>query len=609
MLGIVIKVMRNILIGAAKRVAKTFSFSTLTGIVGRRTLVHARRFGTKMLTNMKSAKWWSRAIRYVRKSGLVNKAGSTGEALKQAGATNWIQRGLSAFKYDSRSPKEYQADFESKTKMIESLKKKRDDIEARALKVQDELAKSPLDTSKIPDPGAKIDALAASINQMKYGLADIKMKQTQTLGGVTGLAEDQSQANKNLGEVMLKTSEGVQKVQLAGFEDMRNHNMGLHAETAENITADITSHIDALEEQRKAEEEDRKKNDWKRKLFENILLILEWVLDFPTKIKMLLFKIGLVLVAGIAAVVLKYWTPIKNFLVNAWTRYFGYFKMCFNTILGFLYKIGNAISGFVIPIVRFIGNAVSTLVNALPGDWTAESKYIRDKFESVAKWMEELKLEDKSRSAFSKADEGMNEMLTGKTAGDSIKDKSTAMESAATKVDSNNPKASIVDPGKIVSPQDEKVKGSKKQDSDKNDPSKVQIKTPVPSNSNAGKKPKTSDLVKSEEKLISDTKSSYSSSKYSASATSNTTSTSSSTAKVDMSSAKTETVAVAKSDAATKEDLKSVVEIVNAGQKNIKQSVASVGKATVNAAGSRPPINNKTEYNFKKKSSELTTDV
>jgi hypothetical protein len=605
MLGVIVKVMKNVLVSGAKRIGKAFSFSAITSIIGRRSMVHLRRIGTKMLTNMKSAKWWARAVRYIRRSGLVSSVGSTGAALKQAGANNWITRGMSAFKYDARSPKEYHAELEKKTKLIESLRKKRDSLNEKALSVQDELARTPLDVSKIPDAGAKIDALAGSINQMKSGLAEIKATSSVTLSEVKGFQEDQTQANAALGEVVLKTSEGNMKVQLEGFEDMKSHNMAMHAETTENITSDITAHIDALEEQKKSEEEERRKNDWKRKFLENLLLILEWILDFPTKIKMLLFKIGLVLVAGITAVVLRYWEPIKNFFTNIWTRYVGYVKMAFGTLMGFLYKIGNAIAGFAIPIIRFIGNAVSDIISALPGDWSVESAYVRNKFDTVAKWMEDLKLEDKSKSSFSDAKAGFDQLMTGKKSSEVIREKSGAMESTANKIDPEKPHTSIVDPARIVNSADEKSSKGPKVDEGK--PKNDQFKAPVPSSKDGSKKKKegstklgTGTLDKGY--VVPNIKATD------AQHVGATTAKVSNEVKVETTTAVADNTKT-ESNAIDKDTFNKGIEVLAKGQVATNQNLAGSSSAIMKAAASKPPTVQKVDYNFKKASTEIKSAI
>lgn len=314
MLGIIIQGMKRIVTSVAKRATKVASFSVSKLSFGaKRSLV---RFSKSMMSNIRSAKWWSKAARFVRKSGIVGTTGNVADALNKSGASNWLTKGLSAFKYDTRSPKEYQREYEYKTNLIESLKKKREKLILEADRVKDELNKPTLTIHNIPDVGDKINALSASIDQMKSGLAQVKVSQNKTNIMLSGMSEDISLGNDQLGEAVLRSSESNIKVALTNAEDLKNHNMALHQETSGNIVSEINSHIDEVERVRKEEEEEREKNDWKRKFFSNFLLIMEWILDFPGKIKMLLIKVGIMLTLALATLILKHWNRLMA-LFNA----------------------------------------------------------------------------------------------------------------------------------------------------------------------------------------------------------------------------------------------------------------------------------------------------
>jgi hypothetical protein len=226
MLGIIIKGMKRIVATVAKSATKVASFSVSRLSFGaKKSLV---RFSKNMMSNMRSAKWWAKAARFVRKSGLVGTAGNVGDALNKSGASNWLTKGLSAFKYDTRSPKEYQKEYEYKTNLIESLKKKREKLITEADRIKDELNKPTLTISNIPDVGDKINALSASIDQMKAGLAQVKVSQNKTNIMLGGVSDDLALGNDQLGEAVLRSSESNIKVALTNAEDLKNHNMALH---------------------------------------------------------------------------------------------------------------------------------------------------------------------------------------------------------------------------------------------------------------------------------------------------------------------------------------------------------------------------------------------
>lgn len=304
----IIQGMKKIVSTVAKTISKVAVKST--SFISKRTAVSLRSFGNRMMSNMRSAKWWAKAARFVRKSGLIGQTGNVADALNKSGASNWLTKGLSAFKYDTRSPKEYAREYEYKTNLIESLKKKRDKLIEEADKVKDELNKPTLSILNIPDPGDKINVLSASIDQMKAGLAQVKVSQAKTNALLGGVSEELTLGNVQLGEAVLKSSESNLKTSLLNAEDIKNHNMAMHQESTQNIVSDINAHIDEVEQNRKDEEAEREKNDWKRKFFLNFLLIMEWILDFPGKIKMLLIKVGLMLTLALTAIILKNWNKI-----------------------------------------------------------------------------------------------------------------------------------------------------------------------------------------------------------------------------------------------------------------------------------------------------------
>lgn len=352
MLGGIIKGMGSILKFAAKPVKYVFGTpGRLASSMGKKLNGNLGGFGKWISANPKTAKWFAGAAKYLRKSGLLGQAGAIGDTLRKSGVNRWYAKGLSAFKYDSRSPKEFAKYIEAKNREIKILRKRRDEKVDKALKVQDELSKTPISIANIPSVEGKLDTLAGSLSAMKSGIGDIRSKQNATYGKIEGFSLDQAQANDNISDLILQTSEGSVKIQLDGYQDIKNHNAATQTQTAETITTNISSKLDAMEDERKAEEEERIKNDWKRKLFEKILLVLEWVLDFPGKIRALLIKAGIVIVALLAGLIAKNWEYVKPF---------------FNIMWGELKLLGGLIStlftGFWLGLMEMIGG----LMYALP---------------------------------------------------------------------------------------------------------------------------------------------------------------------------------------------------------------------------------------------------
>lgn len=315
----IIQGMKKVVTTIVKTVTKVGTKST--SFMLKRASFSQKRFMVRMMNNMKSAKWWSKAARFVRKSGLVSTAGNIADSLNKSGANNWLTKGLSAFKYDARSPADYQKEYDRKTALIEGLQKKREALIKEADQIKDELNKPTLSIHNIPDIGTKINTLSLSIDQMKAGLAQVKVTQNKTNILLGGVNEDIAAHSEHISEAVLRSSESNIKVALSNAEDIKNHNMALHAENSQNIVSEINAHIDEVEEQRKEEEEERKKNDWKRKFFLNFLVIMEWILDFPGKMKILLFKIGAILTLGLIAYIGSHWNEMMKWMESGFGNF------------------------------------------------------------------------------------------------------------------------------------------------------------------------------------------------------------------------------------------------------------------------------------------------
>lgn len=270
-------------------------------------------YAKRMMNNAKTAKWWGRAARKVRLSGILD-TNTAGTEIKAKGLTKWTEKGVKSFAYGGQSPKQLEREFHQKQIALTNLRKESETQRKRSGEVQKELSIIPLGIEGIPEVSDKINALSGNIDKLRKDVGHINSMHNAQVGTDKEARAEQAKANANIGEVVLQTSEGVTKVVLVGFEDIKNQNMGLHQETASNITSSIESKLDAMEENKKKEEEFKRKNDWRKKFLSNILLIMEWVLDFPTKLRNLIIKALLVASMAITAVFLANMAKLKAFM-------------------------------------------------------------------------------------------------------------------------------------------------------------------------------------------------------------------------------------------------------------------------------------------------------
>jgi hypothetical protein len=449
MLGGIIRGMGSILKFAAKPVKYVFGTpGRLASSMGKKLNGNLGGFGKWISANPKTAKWFAGAAKYLRKSGILGQAGAIGDTLRKSGVNSWYTKGLSAFKYDSRSPKEFAKYIEAKNREIKILRKRRDEKVDKALKVQDELSKTPISIANIPSVEGKLDTLAGSLSAMKSGIGDIRSKQNATYGKIEGFSLDQAQANDNISDLILQTSEGSVKIQLDGYQDIKNHNAATQTQTAETITTNISSKLDAMEDERKAEEEERIKNDWKRKLFEKILLVLEWVLDFPGKIRDLLFKVGLVLFALIAGLIAKHWGVISPYfdslmgavkaltgrLTSMWWTFMSWLNTLADFLLGLFYKaIGEIVS-------VFSKSAAQPFLDA-ETKYSADKSTLEGKIEEANAWVED---------GYQQEMEGQDGVVAQFSGEDSVNSKQAAINTESTKIDIRDPKKGMVDISSLV---------------------------------------------------------------------------------------------------------------------------------------------------------------
>jgi hypothetical protein len=216
-----------------------------------------------------------------------------------------------------------------------------------------------------------------------------------------------------------------------------------------------------------------------------------------------------------------------------------------------------------------------------------------------------LKLEDKSKSSFSDAKAGFDQLMTGKKSSEVIREKSGAMESTANKIDPEKPHTSIVDPARIVNSADEKSSKGPKVDEGK--PKNDQFKAPVPSSKDGSKKKKegstklgTGTLDKGY--VVPNIKATD------AQHVGATTAKVSNEVKVETTTAVADNTKT-ESNAIDKDTFNKGIEVLAKGQVATNQNLAGSSSAIMKAAASKPPTVQKVDYNFKKASTEIKSAI
>jgi hypothetical protein len=248
----------------------------------------ARAFGTRMVKNVSNKRWWGRAVQVVRSSqSMLGIAGKAGAALKKTGGLlGFLGRGLSVFNTDYRSPKDFRKEMRAKEDMVKLLRAKRQDMIEKAKIAQEEL-KAPVSVEDLETSEEKLNVLAGQLNIMKTALAEIKGATFSSSTNIKGFEEYQIKANEQLADAINHGTEANMKTVLGGIEDAKDTNKAIVMSSTESIVGDITAKIDAIEDQRKEEEEFRRKNDWKRKFLKSVLFLADWILNWPFKLAML----------------------------------------------------------------------------------------------------------------------------------------------------------------------------------------------------------------------------------------------------------------------------------------------------------------------------------
>lgn len=270
-----------------------------------------KTFGTRMAKNIRTKRWWGKAVRVIRSSRtMLGLAGSIGASLKRSGGLlGFLGRGLSIFNTDYRSPKEFRQDMKEKEKMIKSLRAKRVQLIEREIEAQKEL-KAKIETEGIETPEEKLDEIARHLSLMKEALAEVKATSYTAATNVKGFESYQVKANEQLADAINHGADANLKSLVGGLEDVKDNTSAVVMDSTQSIVGDISAKIDTIEEQRREEEEFRRKNDWKRKFLNSVLFLADWILNFPYKIAMLGLKLVALIGAGLAIYLLPFYNKI-----------------------------------------------------------------------------------------------------------------------------------------------------------------------------------------------------------------------------------------------------------------------------------------------------------
>jgi hypothetical protein len=260
---------------------------------------------------MATKRWWGRAVRVIRNSrSIVATVGAVGAALKKRGGLlGFLGKGLSIFNADTRSPREFRRDMVAKESELKRLRAKRDNLIQKSQEAQKEL-NAPITLEGVEGSEAKIDALSVHLNSMKKALKDIKATSYQSASTIKGFESYQVKANEQLADAINNGSEANMKTVMAGLEETKDATTEIVMNSTETIVGDISAKMDAIEAQKREEEEFRRKNNWKKKLLDGVLFIADWWLNWPFKLAMIALKLGAVIVGGLTIYLLPYFNKI-----------------------------------------------------------------------------------------------------------------------------------------------------------------------------------------------------------------------------------------------------------------------------------------------------------
>lgn len=339
------------------------SFSSKAGIWIKSGIV---KFGKNMLKNISTKKWWEKAVRRAR--GRLKGFGSLGKIgnlLNSSGngVLGMFGKGLSVFDADFRTPKEVRSDIKSKEASIRRLTSQKNKILEKQVQVQSELA-TPISIPKNITDSEKIDSLAEQLSSMKLAIGKTQANSEVTDQRIKLLSNNQQQANLALADAIDYGTQTNMKTTIEAANSSDDVTREVVATSAESIVGQISSQIQAIEQRRIEEEEFRRKNNWKVKLLKSILWLADWALNWERKLIVMAIKLGVVILSGITALVIKYITPIKA-LISAGFKVMGAFIGL--KITSILLKIESVITKALGWVVKKILESFFDKINRLIG--------------------------------------------------------------------------------------------------------------------------------------------------------------------------------------------------------------------------------------------------
>jgi hypothetical protein len=358
----------------AKKAIKKVGSNRFVRKVGKKAATVAKRFGNRMAQNVKSRRWWGRAVRTIRsRKRMIGMVGKLGKALSTAGGgLGWLGKGLSAFDIDFRSPRDFKKDMKLKEKQLKDLKRTRDKLLEKERKVNEELKSKPIDVSQFETPEEKIDALAEELTKVKSAIGDIKANSHEANARIRGFEENQMKVNENIGDAITTGNSTNLKATLASIEDSKNQNAAITADSTGTIVSELSGKMEAIEEERRQEEANRRKNDWKRKFLNRVLFLADWILNFPQKMLMLGVKIVAGLSLYVGSIIMKQIGPLKHWINAGWKHLLGQIVLRLAVIIqkatkGIINGVIKAVTWVVSNMIDLIGSGVASLLSLVPG--------------------------------------------------------------------------------------------------------------------------------------------------------------------------------------------------------------------------------------------------
>lgn len=348
---------------AGKGIKKASKF-VANSVVGEYVASSVKSVGKSIQKMATSKVFWGRAVRVMRSNtGTIGMIGKLGKGLSKAGGgLGWLGKGLGAFDIDFRSPKEFRKEQDNKREQLSRMKIARDRLIEKEIKAQKDLKDEVINISDIETSEEKLNELATHLQKMKVAVGNIQSTSTDAASRLKGFEEYQVKANNALGEAITTSDQTSLKATLKGIEEVKDSNAVAGLESTTTIISELSGKMDAMEEERQREAEERRKNDWKRKFFEGILFIADWVLNFWWKIGVIIAKLVAVLLLMFSGEIMKLYKSVSAVFTLGW-----------KTIIKVLYW----------KITKFVYQAISKVLKAI--NWLLAR--ISHLFNEVKHWL------------------------------------------------------------------------------------------------------------------------------------------------------------------------------------------------------------------------------